>query len=196
MKRASMVALVASLAFGAPAAAQFRTVKPAPARWASLWVGGYTDLGRVEDEEGTWRFGSSFGGGAGVHWRLGQSLLAGADLSYTPADFESSDGVTVAEGDGRLISAMATGRLRYGGGGDLGFYLTGGAGTFIYDLPDLDRRDADLALLGGAGLEYKFHESRALFLEWGQLWTYHQSEGVENNRARHSHLRFGGRLGW
>ncbi|MBI4408549.1 MAG: outer membrane beta-barrel protein [Gemmatimonadetes bacterium] len=193
------VALVL-LAGAAPAAAQFGKVKAVPDTWMSVWIGGFHDPGNVSDDESNsrWDFGPALGGGAGLHHKLGSSLMAGLDVSFAPARYERTvRGDTAAiEESGRLATAMLSGRLRYGGGGDFSMYLTGGAGAFIYGLPALDRWDPDLALLAGAGLEYRAAPNKALFLEWGKYWTFHQHDGVQSNSPKHSALRVGGRFGW
>ncbi len=74
-------------------------------------------------------------------------------------------------------------------------YMTGGAGVIGYGMKGLDRWDPDLALMTGAGFEYRPSQRQSLFLEWGKFWTFHQSEGVKNNAIKHSQIRAGVRLG-
>jgi hypothetical protein len=195
----SFLALLLLAATAVPAAAQFREVQPPPNRWASVWLGGYIDPGRVVDESGTWTFGSGFAAGLAAHHRVGQGLMLGVDLSLAQVPYErlGPANLVVGSGDARFATALASGRLRYGGGGDLGVYLTGAGGAFIYHIPDLDRWDPDLALLTGAGLEYAVSRTGSIFLEWGRFFVFHQRQGgVAGNTARHSHLKVGGRVGW
>lgn len=197
MKTAVPLSMLAILAAAAPAAAQFGTVEPPPRTWATAWVGGYLSPGTVADASGRWNFGSSFAGGLGLHRQVGQGLALGIEGSFAPAAYERSDagGTLLGEGDASLITGMLTGRLQTGGGGAFGLYLTGGVGAFIYRLPELDRWDPDFALKTGAGLEYHPASDKALFLEWGRYWTFHQKEGVSDNTAKHSELRAGVRFG-
>lgn len=200
MKAAVLVSAFAVLALSTPAAAQFRTVQKAPNTWVTGWVGGYMSPGSVVDaESGKWDFGSSFAGGLGLHRQVGRSLVLGVEGSFAPAAYERLDLDTnevLGSGNARLVTGMLTGRLQTGGGGGLGMYVTGGIGAVVYGIPDLDRWDPDLALRTGAGMEYRPSHNRALFLEWGQLWTYHQKEGVRDNTAKHSQLRAGVRFGF
>ncbi len=198
-KAAVLVSSLAVLGLTTPAAAQFRTVQKPPQTWATAWVGGYLSPGRVADaESGNWDFGSTFAGGLGLHRQVGRGLVLGLETSYAPASYERSDaeGTLLGEGDARLVTGMLTGRLQTGGGGNFGMYVTGGAGAFVYGMPELDRWDPDLGLSTGAGLEYRPSVNRALFVEWGRYWTFHQKEGVRDNTTKHSQLRAGARFGF
>jgi|SRR5690606_6179888 len=197
---AAALAVLSVLGSGAttPAAAQFRTIKPAPKTWVTGWVGGYMDPGRVTDAaSGNWHFGSAFAGGLGIHRQVGSGLALGIDASFAPASYErrGADNTLLAEGNARLVTAMISGRLRTGGHDSFGMYLTGGAGAFVYGIPELDRWDPDLALHTGAGLEYRPARDKALFVEWGRYWTFHQKEGIRDNTTKHSQIRIGGRVG-
>ncbi|HEX7119176.1 MAG TPA: outer membrane beta-barrel protein [Longimicrobiales bacterium] len=198
MKAAAVVAGLAVLGLASPAAAQFGTVTEAPRTWATGWVGGYLSPGRVSDASGNWDFGSTFAGGLGLHRQVGRSLVLGIEGSFAPAAYERTDkdGALLGEGDARLVTGMVTGRLQTGGGGNFGMYLTGGAGAFVYGMSELDRWDPDLALKTGAGLEYRPSVDKALFVEWGRYWTFHQKEGVRDNTTKHSQLRAGVRIGF
>ncbi len=198
-KAAVLAAAIGVLGAAAPAAAQFRQVTKAPSTWASAWVGGYLSPGRVYDASGNWDFGSTFAGGVGLHRQVGRGLVLGVETSFAPASYERTDASTgelIEDGDARLVTGMLTGRLQTGGGGDFGMYLTGGAGAFVYGLSGLDGWDPDLALSTGAGLEYRPSANRALFVEWGRYWTFHQKEGVRDNTTKHSQLRAGVRFGF
>lgn len=204
MKKAALLlaaALVAATA--SPAAAQFGKVEAPPKTWVSAWVGGFTNPGRVSDgaSDRHWNFGSSFAGGLGAHRRVGSSLVLGLDASFAPAPYElvtrGDEPALAGEGSARVVTAMASGRLRYGGGGSFFMYLTGGAGAMIYGMPELNRWDPDLALLTGAGLEYRPSGDKAIFIEWGRYWTFHQrDQGVSDNSTKHGQLRIGVRTGW
>lgn len=198
MKPAAVLLAALSLATATPAAAQFRSVEPPPKTWASVWAGGYTGAANIADPEtGNWGIGSSFSGGAALHRQFGHSLVLGIETSYSPATYEITDGDDnlVAEGDARLVTGMLTGRLLYGGTGSLGMYLTGGAGAVVYGMSGLDRWDPDFAFRTGAGLEYRASAARTLFVEWGQLRTFHQKDGVKDNTDKRSELRAGIRFG-
>lgn len=175
---------------------------PPPNPWASVWLGGFIDPDRVVDfQSGTiWRFGSAFAAGAGAHWRIDPTLTIGTDISYArlPVEFVDTAGQQViGDGDASVVALLLSGRFRYRGGGAVSFYLSGGAGTLIYGMPEpVDRWDPDLALFTGAGLEYSGWTRRALFVEWGRYWTFHQREGIEDNTAHHSLIRIGARHGF
>jgi opacity protein-like surface antigen len=200
MRAAVVVSALAVLALSSPAAAQFRTVQKPPKTWVTGWVGGYLSPGAVADaESGLWEFGSTFAGGLGLHRQVGSGLAIGVETSFAPAAYEITDfetGDLIGEGNARLMTGMLSGRLQTGGGGNFGMYLTGGVGALVYDMPELDRWDPDLALRTGAGLEYRPSHNRALFVEWGRFWTFHQKEGVRDNTAKHSQLRAGVRFGF
>jgi hypothetical protein len=199
--RATGFALALSALLAAPAAAQFGQVGTAPQTWASVWVTGLLDPGTVVDHDSNsdWRFGSAIGLGAGVSRLLGTGLTVGVETSFIPASYERIQRGTdlrVADGRASLVTALAAGRLRYGGAENLQFFLNGGAGVFVYGIPDLDRWDPDPALFFGPGLEYRPSTGRAIFLDWGTYWAFHQAEGVGTRTVRHTQLRLGGRLGW
>lgn len=202
--RAVLLTTMGLLAATAPAAAQFGEVTAAPDTWLSGWVGGYLGTDRIDDgsDGGFWDFGSAFAGGLGIHRKVGSSLLLGIDASIAPAPFERYERVSdnergelLDDGTAKLATALATARLRYGGGAGFSMYLTGGAGTLVYGMPELGW-DPDLALMTGAGLEYMVNPRQSLFLEWDRYWAFHQSEGVDENTSNHSKLRIGARLGF
>lgn len=200
MKKLLILSAFASLAAASPLAAQFGPVEQPPKTWVSAWLGGYLDPGTVQDPaDGSWAFGSSFAGGLGIHRQVGSALSVGIDASFSPTRFELRDPETkekLGSGTAKLLSAMASARLRYGGGGPIGMYLTGGVGALSYGMPDpVGRWDTDLALHTGAGLEYRPSTNRAIFVEWGRFWTFHQNDGVDDNTAQHSQLRIGVRAG-
>lgn len=197
MKTAVLVSMLALLALATPAAAQFQTVKSPPKTWVSGWGSVFMDPGRVADQSGIWDFGSAFGGGLGLHRQVGTGLALGIEGSFSPVSYEMRDpqGMLIGDGKARLATTMLTGRLQTSGGAGLGMYMTGGAGAFIYGMPDLDRWDPDFALYTGAGLEYRAATRQALFVEWGRYWTFHQKEGIRDNTVKHSQIRAGVRLG-
>lgn len=198
MKTAAvLLSALACLAFATPAAAQFGTVKAPPKTWITGSVGGFLNPGSVPDASGVWDFGTAFGGGLGIHRQIGSGLAIGLEGSFAPAKYELRDAsrAVIGKGNANLVTGMATARLYNGGAGPLGMYLTGGAGVVAYGMKDLDRWDPDLALMTGAGLEFRPSQRSALFLEWGRYWTFHQSDGVKNNTVNHSQLRAGLRFG-
>lgn len=202
MKQVVFLSVVASLAAATPLSAQFGQVDDAPRQWVTGWVGGYLDPGTVRDfrSRSEWAFGSTLAAGAGIHRRVGSNLMLGLEAGYSPAKFERRDlesNDVVDSGSAKLLTTMATARLRYGGADAFSMYLTGGVGAFTYAMPDpVDRWDPDLALMTGAGLEYRPSGKRALFVEWGRYWTFHDREGVEDNTVKHSQFRIGVRTGW
>lgn len=203
MKTAAVLSgLALIVASTTPAFAQFETPKTPPDTWVSAWVGGFMNPGRVTDAQSAthWDFGTSLAGGLGIHRNFGRTVSIGLDAGFSPARYEmvpvEGSDATAAEGTARVVTGMLSGRLRYGGGSALFMYLTGGAGALVYGMPELGRWDPDLALLTGAGLEYRLASSRALFVEWGRYWTFHQSEGVADNSTKHGQIRLGVRTGW
>ena len=170
--------------------------------WLSGWGGIVMDPGTVRDTEtGTeWDFGTSAIFGVTAQRVFGNTLIAGLEVGYSPIRHEVSDlttGLLREDGEGRahLLTTMAVGRLGGGGGGGFFTYLTGGVGAITYGIPSLDVWDTDLALRGGGGLEYRQSQNLALFVEWNRWWAFHQSEGVDDNTVRHSHLEIGVRWG-
>jgi hypothetical protein len=194
------VALVAALALAVHV----------PAAWAQdlgsrnsvgVYAQMYNEIGSFADPDtdSRWVFSdNAFGAGATFQRVLGQGLLLGVDVSYARPSYERQNldtDAVIASGSASILTALATGRFAYGGGGDLGFYLTGGLGTIAYNLEDVGEWNADFALRAGTGLEYRFDPSKTIFLEWGRLWGYHEKEGVSGGRATHSVLKLGARFG-
>lgn len=202
MKKTLILAVaLAGAALTAPAADAQVAAAP-PATWVSGYVQMFNEIGGFHDPgtASSWEFGdNAFGGGLVVQRELG-GLLIGVDLAYARTQYEATPtgpGIEiVTTGDAGIATAFLTGRMAYGGGGDLGLYLTGGVGTIAYELTDLADWNADFALRAGTGLEYRFNARRTLFLEWGRVWGYHEKEGVRGGTARHSVLKLGTRFGF
>jgi hypothetical protein len=194
--------LAATLA-GVPSAAeaqrQFGTQPPAT--WVTAYGLMYTSLSGMRDpgSSSRWVFDdAAFGGGASVQRQIGQSLRLGIDGSLARPKFERRDLTTdliIDSGTASIATAVATGRYGYSGGSDIGFYLAGGIGTIAYQLGDLDW-NADFALQAGTGLEYRIGANRALALEWGRTWGYHEKENLGGGNQTHSALRLGMRFGF
>lgn len=191
------LATLACLAFATPAAAQFGTVKAPPKTWITGSVGGFLDPGSVPDGGEIWDFGTALGAGLGVHREIAQGITFGIEGAFAPTKYElrtPSEGV-IGKGNASILTGLATARLYTGGTGAVGMYLTGGAGVIAYGMKGLDRWDPDLALMTGAGLEFRPSQRRSIFLEWGKYWTFHPQDGVKNNTINHSQLRAGVRFG-
>lgn len=205
--------MVLLAAAAAPAAAQQQRTQAAkgpPRSWGTIAVLWYPDAGNLtspvenapQDGSDTqqWQFGSGFGLAAAYQRQLGPGLEIGADVSYAPSvgvELSGAGITNTVEGHAGILSAMATARLTTGGGGPLGLYLAGGAGTFVYHMPSpVDKWDPDLGFRTSAGAEYQWQPRRALFLEWGKSWAFHQHQGVKSNTNRFSQLRAGIRIGW
>jgi opacity protein-like surface antigen len=177
----------------------------APAvNWVNVYGLMYTNLSGFADPDtnSEWVFDdNAFGLGVGLQRDFGQGLLLGVDFSLARPAYErrhANTGAPIpgATGTTNVGTAMATGRFAYGGGADLGFYLSGGIGTIAYNLADVGGWDADFALRAGTGLELKFSPARAIYLEWGRIWGYHQREGIGGGGGQqHSALRLGARFG-
>jgi hypothetical protein len=218
--RSIFLCLLICLSFTASASAQFTAGRLPSKNWVTFWGGAYLEPGPVDDPTSgtTWTMGSAFGGGIGFHRQVAQGLVLGLDASYAPSvPFQYTRTSTGAgpfkDGNAQLASAIASGRLQYGGGSALGFYLTGGAGGFFWGVPELTQVtvcpivppcdppaggsfDGDLALLTGAGLEYRMGVRSALFLEWGRWWIFHQrGDEVDDNTNKFTGVKFGGRVG-
>ena len=185
------------------AAANLHAQAPAaPKLWVTTYFQMYSSMGQFvdPDSDSRWVFGdNAFGLGAAAHYEVTNTLAIGIDLGYARPAYERAHpetGVNIARGDARVFTALATGRMAYGGAADLGFYLTGGAGTIAYRLDDLGELNADLALRAGTGLEYRWAPDKRVFLEWGRLWGYHEKEGVSGGKATHSILEIGFRGGF
>lgn len=189
-----------ALVLAAVGAAALPAAGTAQDTWISGWGGIFMDPGTVRDSESgaEWDFGTSAVFGVTAQRLFGNALIAGVEVGYSPMRHEVRDLETDAlEADGRahVLTTMAVGRLGGGGGGGFGTYLAGGIGAITYGIPSLDRWDSDLALRAGGGLEYRAWPQVALFVEWNRWWTFHQSEGVDDNTIKHSHLELGVRYG-
>ncbi|CAN5807715.1 hypothetical protein BH23GEM9_BH23GEM9_25280 [soil metagenome] len=177
--------------------------RPEPRTWVSAFGLMYTGLARFHDpgSDSDWVFGdNAFGLGLAVQRAVGDGLLLGIEGSLARPAYErriAGTAVVVpgATGTANVVTGMATGRFAYGGGSDLGFYLTGGLGTIAYHLEDLGEWNTDFALRAGTGLEYRISPGRAMFLEWGRIWGYHESDGVGGGSAQHGMLKLGYRVG-
>lgn len=197
MKRAVAVAALAFLLGGGAGSDPLQAQQTPSPNSVGVYFQIFSGLDAIDDPaSGTWTFGdNAFGLGATVQRRLAPSLTLGADVSYArPAYERRFDEEEMSSGDAQLLTAMLTGQLGYGGAGALGFYLTGGAGVIAYHLQDVGGWNADFALRGGTGVEYEFQRGRALFLEWGRIWGYHETEGVSGGKATHSVIRLGTRF--
>ena len=201
MNRSAHIIIVLAVAAPLPLQAQIQNVPPPARGWATVWGGMYSKVDAIGDPTtaSTWHFDDNvFAFGAGAEYEIGQNLLLGAEGSYASTDFERTvDQVVAASGKANLMTIFATGRLRYGGISTLGGYLKGMAGTFGYRTPDPDATNFDFALGTGAGLEYRFRPRTAAYLEWNQIWAYHEKEGIDGgNTGRHTVLRLGFRKGF
>jgi len=186
------VALVLALATSPLAVA-------AQTHWVSGWGGAFMNPGTVQDfESGTeWRFGTSFMAGLGLQRSLGQGLVAGLDLGYSPVRHEVhslTGGGQLDEGRAHIVTALLTGRLGATRAAGFGTYLAGGVGAMFYGIPHVDGWDRNLALRGGGGVEYAMSREMVWFLEWHRWWVFHQSEGVEDNTVHHGSLEIGARF--
>jgi hypothetical protein len=218
--RSFFLCLLIGLMYTTSVSAQFTTGRLPSKNWVTFWGGAYLEPGPIVDPTTgtTWEMGSTFGGGIGLHRQVAQGLVLGVDGSYAPSvPFKyrrtSTGAGPFRDGNGQLASAVASGRLQYGGGSALGLYLTGGAGGLFWGVPELSQTvicpivapceepaggnfDGDLALLTGAGLEYRMGPRSALFLEWGRWWIFHQrGDEVDDNTNKFTGIKFGGRVG-
>jgi hypothetical protein len=192
--------LIAALALSTLPVAAHAQAAGQPANWVTGYGVMYTNLSRFYDPgtESDWVFDEpAFGLGVVLQREFGQGLLLGADFSLARPAYERQRGqAAIASGTANVATAMATGRFAYGGSGDLGLYLSGGVGTIAYHLEDVGEWNADFALRAGTGLEFRMTPARAIFLEWGRIWGYHEREGVGGGAAQHSALRLGARFGF
>jgi opacity protein-like surface antigen len=203
MKKNFSLLLVGIMAAApATAFAQRPGVIDPPKTWASVYGLMYTSISSLRDPDSAsrWLFDdNAFGFGATLHRQMGQSLMLGIDASYARPRYERRElesDVLLGEGTAAIATALATGRYGYTGGGDIGFYLAGGVGTIAYNLEDLDGWNTDLALQAGTGLEYRFAPNRAVALEWGRTWGYHEKESLGGGNQTHSALKLSVRLGF
>lgn len=173
-----------------------------PDTWVSIYGIMYTNVSNLNDpgSDSEWVFDdNAFGIGATLQRQVGQSLMLGIDGSYARPKYERhvlDSNVIVASGTAAIATAMASGRYGYSGGGDIGFYLQGGIGTVAYNLEDLDGWNADFALQAGTGLEYRFGGNKAVALEWGRTWGYHEKENLSGGNQTHSALKLALRMGF
>jgi hypothetical protein len=203
MRTTTLLAAALVLFGHAAAEAQARPAAAGPGNWLAAYGTMYTNISRIQNPgtSSDWVFDdNAFGLGVIAQREFAAGLIIGADFSLARTDYERlQPGTTVvvepgATGTASIGTAMLTGRLAYGGAAQLGFYLTGGIGTVAYRLEDLGEWNADFALRAGTGLEYRMAPARALFLEWGRIWGYHEREGIGGGRAQHSNLNLGVRF--
>jgi hypothetical protein len=198
----TMTRSILSAALLAALTATATAAQAAPRTWGVLYGQMYTGISGFydPDTDSDWVFDdNAFGVGGGVQHEAVSGLLLGVDVSFARPAYEMRPRVPItarSTGTATIATAMATGRIAYGGAGDLGFYLNGGLGTIAYNLEDAGGWNADFALRAGTGLEYRLTPARAIFFEWGRIWGYHEREGVGGGAAQHSVLRLGGRIGF
>lgn len=204
MKKMIVLAAMLCMAAASSVEAQMRAQGGSPRTWATGYGLMYTSLARFYDpgSDSDWVFDdNAFGLGFAAHREISPGLMLGVDVSAArPAYERRRQGTDVrisgATGNATVATAMATGRIGYGGGADLGFYLTGGLGTIAYNLEDLGEWNADFALQAGTGLEYRIGRARSIFLEWGRIWGYHERDGIGGGAAQHGVLKLGLRFGF
>jgi opacity protein-like surface antigen len=202
MKTIIVLAGLAGFCLAAPANVQAQRTFGAqpPKTWLSAYGLMYTGISSMADPgtQSRWVFDdNAFGLGAAVHRQVGRSLVLGLDGSLARPKYEQRDldtEVIEASGTASIATLMANGRYGYSGGGDIGFYLAGGIGTVAYKLNDLSW-NPDFGLQAGTGLEYRFGGTRAIALEWGRTWGYHEKENLGGGSQTHSGLKLALRLG-
>ncbi|MGD8279496.1 MAG: hypothetical protein PVH00_15765 [Gemmatimonadota bacterium] len=201
MPRLRTALLVAALgcATAGPAAAQRRANFALPRIYVSGWAGRFTTFGGFSDDQDTYfRFDDATAFGGSLHVRAGQTALLGVDVVYASPNYDRFNNANppdiIASDHGRTIGAVLSTRLS-GSGGMAGVYVTGGAGGWFWDLPELDGWQFDPTLMAGAGLDYALRRQFTLFGEYAQWWVYHEKSGdVVKNTANHTLIRFGLRL--
>jgi opacity protein-like surface antigen len=201
MRTVLLLALAFCLAGATAAEAQMRRPAVTPRTWAGAYGLMYTGMGSFYDPgtDSDWVFDdNAFGLGIELLREVASGLQIGADFSLGRPQYERRprSGQAALAGRATVGTAMASGRIGYGGGGELGFYLSGGIGTVAYYLEDLEKWNSDFALRAGTGLEYRMRPNRGLFLEWGRIWGYHERDGIGGGAAQHSVLKLGLRLGF
>ena len=197
-----MKKIIVAAALATAFATQANAQEPLPKLWITGYAQMYTSLAEFEDPgtSSRWEFGdNTFGFGAAAHYDVSPTITLGLDLGYAAPEYERRDtadsAALIGSGDAQVFTLLATGRMVSGGSGDLGFYLTGGAGAIAYRLDEFGDTNTDLALRAGTGLEYRWGATRRIFLEWGRLWTFHEKSGLSGGRVQHSALQLGARFG-
>jgi hypothetical protein len=173
----------------------------APGIWVHASAVMYTTVSSFIDpgSESRWIFGDpAFGAGIGVQREFGTGLLLGIDATYARVEYQRTDlaaQTVVGEGNAGIASGMVVGRFAYGGGGNVGIYLSGGLGTMAYNLEDLGSWNADFAMRAGTGIEYRMDDRKAVALEWSRGWAYHEKEDLTGgDTQRPSMLRLNARI--
>jgi hypothetical protein len=173
----------------------------APGIWVHASAVMYTTISPLVDpgSASRWRFGDpAFGIGIGAQREFGTGLLIGVDATYAQVDYERSDlgaSTLLAEGTAGIATGMLIGRYAYGGGGNIGIYLSGGLGTMAYRLEDLGSWNADFSMRAGTGIEYRMDDRKAIALEWSRGWAYHEKEDLATgDTQRPSMLRLNARI--
>ncbi|HEX6308208.1 MAG TPA: outer membrane beta-barrel protein [Longimicrobiales bacterium] len=199
-----LILLAAGMIAATPLALRAQMAGPAgaPKTWVSAYGLMYTGVSNLDDPDTSsrWRFDdNAFGFGASLQRQLGTSLMIGVDASVARPEYERRDlttDIVAGRGTASIATAMATGRYGYAGGGAIGFYLDGGIGMIAYRLEDLGFWNTDFALQAGTGLEYRFDRNKAVALEWGRTWGYHEEEDIGDGNQTHSRLKLALRLGF
>ncbi len=194
--RTALLVAALGLAGAGPVAAQRRANFILPRVYLSGWAGRFTTFGGFSDAENTYfRFNDATAFGGGVHIRTGQTALLGVDVVYARPSYDRFDNSSppqiIASDKARTLGTVVSARLM-GGGGLAGVYVTGGAGGWFWDVPELNGWQFDPALMAGVGLDYAVRRQLTLFGEYSQWWVFHEKSGsVVKNTANHTLFRFG-----
>jgi hypothetical protein len=200
-KRTLLCSVLLALLTSTAVSAQFGVVHGAPKTWISISLNGVQAPQIVDDNPNNrqWDIGGGLGVGIGVHREIQKRFFIGAELGFIPSiPFNSQDLTTGAavftNQHARLWDALVSVRLRQSLGGLLYVYGTGGAGLFIWNVPDENKHVAsgstqlhgvdNTAAYGGGGLEYIIVPGNTLFAEIGRTFVFRNgTKGVNGFKA-------------
>jgi opacity protein-like surface antigen len=202
MKRAMLCSMLLTAFATTAASAQFGVVHGAPKTWISISLNGVQSPKKINDTATNrlWDIGGGLGVGLGVHRQLGNTFHLGLEMSFIPSiNFNSQDLTTGApvfvRQHARLWNGLASVRIRRTLAGTVAAYGTGGAGLFVWNVPDENRHVAsgstqlhgvvNTAAYAGAGIEYTIVPGNTLFAEVGRQFVFHKDEtkGVNGFKA-------------
>jgi hypothetical protein len=168
-----------------------------PALWLSGWAGGFTRMGGFSDGDEFFQFDGTLAFGGSVHLAMRSGIMFGIDAVYAKPDyrrFNRDDATLLGSGSASTWGALGSVRLASGGGA-IGLVLGGGAGLFVWDVPDLGEKQLDPALALNVGVDFALRPNLLIFAQYDQWWVYHEKEDVQTNTANHQLLRGGVRFG-
>jgi opacity protein-like surface antigen len=200
MSRRIVLTLALTALASGTASASAQVARSTPRIRLSGWVGLFANenAGFASGTNDFFSFNRSVAFGGGIHTEVRRGLAVGIDGAYSApgyTHFQRNPAQNLNTGDATVYSAILSARLQ-ASPGQFGLYLTGGAGVFFFDVPELGEANRDNALNAGVGVEYLLNQRLSLFGEYNQWWIYHDKvDDVLKNKVNRTLFKIGTRVG-